>query len=59
MANKDVKDYAKQKQVCLWQLAKALNISVETFTRRFREELPNEEKRKMKAIIDGLEKVEK
>ena len=54
MFNKDIRAYAKEKSVFLWQVAKAMNISEATITRRLRMELPEQEKQKVFGIIDEL-----
>lgn len=54
MANLDVRQYAKQKGVKLWQCAAAMGISEPTMTRRMRTELPDEGKQQFIRIIDEL-----
>ena len=54
MANKDIKDYAKIKDVRLWQIAKKLNLQDSNFSRMLRRELSDEKKTEIKAIIDEL-----
>jgi len=39
MTNLKIRDYAKRRGVCLWQIAKALNVSEATITRLFRDEI--------------------
>ncbi|MDE5583235.1 MAG: hypothetical protein K2J08_06000 [Ruminococcus sp.] len=58
MFNKDIRAYAKEKSVFLWQVAKAMNISEATITRRLRMELPEQEKQKVFGIIDELSRKE-
>lgn len=54
MKNLDVRQYAKSKGVCLWQCAEVLGISEPTMTRKLRRELPEDEKAKLREIIDEL-----
>jgi len=59
MTNKEVKDYAKNKGVYMWQIADGLNISIETLTRRFRHELLENDKQKIIELINKLEERKK
>lgn len=54
MKNLDVRHYGKSKGVCLWQCAEVLGISEPTMTRKLRRELPEDEKAKLREIIDEL-----
>lgn len=54
MCNKDFRTYAKEKGVCLWQVAQALGISEPTMTRRMRRELSQQDKRAMRDMVDAL-----
>lgn len=54
MANKDSRQYAKEKGVRLWQCAAAMGISESTMTRRLHTELPEQAKQELIHIIDGL-----
>ena len=53
-ANKDVRQYAKEKEVFLWQIANTLGVSEPTVTRMFRTEMTPEKKAEITAIIDRL-----
>lgn len=53
-ANKDLRDYARIKDVRLWQIADRLNICDSNFSRRLRKELPASKKAEIKSIIDSL-----
>ena len=53
-ANKDVRQYAKGKEVFLWQIANALGVSEPTVTRMFRTEMTPEKKAEIRAIIDRV-----
>ena len=54
MCNQDIKEYAKRQNVKLWQIANALNINDGNFSRKLRFEFPEEEKQRIKKIIDEL-----
>lgn len=53
-ANKDVRQYAKEKEVFLWQIANAMGVSEPTVTRMFRTEMMPEKKAEIRAIIDRV-----
>ena len=54
MCNKEIRSAAKNAGVRLWQVAAAYGISDGNFSRKLRQELPQEEKAKILAIIDRL-----
>lgn len=54
MKNIDIREYAKKKGVKLWQIASALHINDGNFSRKLRQELPNEMKQKIFQIIDQI-----
>ncbi len=54
MANYEIRAYAKNKGVCLWQIANALNVSEATITRLFRNELPESKAAEIKSVIDRI-----
>lgn len=54
MKNKDVRVYAREKGVYLWQIAESLGIADSNFSRKLRKELPEEIKKKIFKIIDAL-----
>lgn len=54
MNNKVIREHAAQKGVRLWQIATRLGINDGNFSRKLRQELPQEEKEKILAIIDRL-----
>lgn len=54
MCNKEIRTAAKNAGVRLWQVAAAYGISDGNFSRKLRQELPQEEKEKILAIIDRL-----
>ncbi len=54
MKNKDIRDYARIKDVRLWQIAEKLNLCDSNFSRLLRHELPEDKKTEIKAIIDNL-----
>lgn len=54
MKNKDIRFYANQKGVYLWQIALKLGIVDTTFSRKLRQELTESQKQKIFKIIDEL-----
>lgn len=54
MYNKDIRAYAKENNVKLWQIAKAMGISEPTMTRKLRSELPEQDKQTFRRIINEL-----
>ena len=54
MCNKDVRNYAKEHNVKLWQIASVLQINDGNFSRKLRTELPVEKKAEIYKIIDEL-----
>lgn len=54
MCNKDVRDYARIKDVKFWMIAEKLNMHDSNFSRILRKELPEDKKAEIKAIIDEL-----
>lgn len=58
-ANIDVRNYAKQNGVYLWEIAEGLGISIESFTRLMRHELQEEQKKEMFVVIDAIIEREK
>ncbi len=52
MANNEIKDYAKKKRVCLWEVANRLGIADTTFSRKLRVELSQKEMADIKNTID-------
>lgn len=54
MKNIDIREYAKKKGVKLWQIASALHINDGNFSRKLRQELPNEMKQKIFQIIEQI-----
>ena len=51
MKNKDIRIYAMEHGVRLWEIAKQMGISPETLSRRLRRELSTEEKERMMQAI--------
>lgn len=56
MRNKDIRDYARIKDVRLWRIAERLNICDSNFSRMLRRELQEDKKIEIKAIIDDISK---
>ena len=54
LKNTDIREAAKKASVRIWEVARALGLSDNTLTRRLRDELPPEEKKKILGIIDQL-----
>lgn len=54
LANTDIRETAKKKDVRLWEIAEYLNVSDPTMTRKLRRELPTNEKQRILAIIDEI-----
>ena len=58
-ANLDVRNYAKTKNIPLWEIAYRLGINDGNFSRKLRRELPDEEKQRIFNIIDELKEENK
>ena len=54
MQNMDIRQEAKSAGVKLWQIAEGLGINDGNFSRRLRKELPEQEKARIRTIINGL-----
>ena len=54
MKNKEIRERAKSSGVYLWQIANALGMNDGNFSRKLRNELPEEEKQRILWIIDEL-----
>lgn len=54
MCNEDIKEYATKRNVRLWQIASKLGINDGNFSRKLRNELPEEKKAEIRKIIDDL-----
>lgn len=54
MFNKEVRTYAKEKGVYLWEIAEELHINDGNFSRKLRKELSEAQKQEIIQIIDGL-----
>lgn len=54
MCNKDIREYAVKNNVRLWQIASVLQINDGNLSRKLRVELSQEEKQRIKDIIDKL-----
>ena len=53
-ANMEIRNAAKKAGIRLWEVAAACGINDGNFSRKLRQELPQEEKEKILAIIDHL-----
>ena len=54
MKNCEIRAFAKQKDVLLWQIADRLGINDGNFSRKLRHELPEAEKERIRNIIDEV-----
>lgn len=54
MHNKDIREYAKRKNVKLWRIANKLGVNDGNFSRKLRCELQEETKQQIFEIIDNL-----
>lgn len=54
MCNKEIREAAKNAGIHLWQVAAAYGINDGNLSRKLRQELPQEEKEKILAIINRL-----
>ena len=55
-ANKDIRQFAREKKVRLWQIAEKLDMWDSNFSRKLRRECTLEEKKKILTIINELAK---
>ena len=53
-ANNDIKIKAKEKGICLWEIAERLNINDGNFSRKLRKELPDSKKAEIFGIIESI-----
>ncbi len=53
-ANEELKAYAKEREVFLWQVAERLSLQDSNFSKKLRRELPDGERERILAIIDQL-----
>ena len=54
MKNQDIREEVKAAGLRLWQIAEAYGIADCNFSRKLRNELPDEEKAKIRSIISKL-----
>lgn len=54
MKNKDMRRYAAERNIHLWQIAESLGIADSNFSRKLRKELSDEQKKEIFCIIDKL-----
>lgn len=54
VANKQIRDAAKEAGICLWQVAEKLGVNDGNFSRKLRRELPPAEREKVLNIIRKL-----
>lgn len=53
-ANNEIKSKAKEKSVCLWEIADKIGLVDSSFSRKLRKELPTAEKKRIFKIIDDI-----
>ncbi len=53
-ANTDIRKYASDNHVMLWEIAEALGIADCNFSRKLRRELSNDDKARIYSIIDNV-----
>lgn len=56
VANKEIRDAAKEAGICLWQVAAKLGVSDGNFSRKLRRELSAEDRENVLSIIRELSK---
>lgn len=56
LTNQKIREYAKKKNVCLWEIGRELGVNDGNFSRKLRKELSKEETKKIISIIDELSK---
>lgn len=54
ICNLDIREYAKSNGIHLYEIAAKLCINDGNFSRKLRDELPEDKKKEIKAIIDDL-----
>lgn len=54
LANMDIRQLAKEKKVCLWEIARQYGCNDSNFSRKLRVELPESEKRAIRSIIKRI-----
>lgn len=59
VANKEIRDAAKNAGICLWQIAEELGISDGNFSRKLRRELTTEDRKAVMDIIRELSRRKK
>lgn len=53
-ANQDIRQLAKEKKICLWEIARQYGCNDGNFSRKLRTELPESEKRAIRSIIKRI-----
>ena len=54
MKNQDIRLYAFERNIKLWQIAEGLHLQDSNFSRMLRRELPDKKKEEIRAIIDQI-----
>ena len=53
-ANEELKAYAKEREVFLWQVADRLSLQDSNFSKKLRRELPDGERERILRLIDEI-----
>ena len=54
LANSEIRDYARSRDVKQWEIAEAYGLSEGNFSRKLRRELPKDEQARIMQIIDEI-----
>ena len=54
MSNIELREYARRNGVFLWELAARCGVNDGNFSRKLRQELPVEERRRLMALVDEI-----
>lgn len=57
-ANMDLREYARKKKVPFWRIAEKYGLADSNFSRMLRHELTENEKARIKLIVDELSSIE-
>lgn len=54
LSNQEIRDYARRNGVFLWELAARCGVNDGNFSRKLRQELPPEERRRLMVLVDEI-----
>ena len=54
LSNQEIRDYARRNGVFLWELAARCGVNGGNFSRKLRQELPPEERRRLMVLVDEI-----